>query len=238
MRAFRVVAGALAAVLGLVTGVAGALAAFVLVGSDDVLTGSEHKLTSKGVAIVTPPDLFTYHGADLHVTVRSNQSDVPVFIGAAHDKHVASYLADVGHTKVTSLDWRMNVTTEEVSGKGKAVALPAGRDWWQKATPGNENAQTLVWELPDGPYDLVLMRGDGKAGVDVTASFGIEGPGAFRTSLIVGGSGLVLLVIGVVLLLGLRRRRSDDDEEDIPIWEGKDAWDRSEFWSQGAPIDT
>jgi hypothetical protein len=61
MRIFRVVAGVLLVVLGLAGVGAGAYAAFVRVGSDDVIASRSFPVTSKGVAIVVPPDAITQY---------------------------------------------------------------------------------------------------------------------------------------------------------------------------------
>ncbi|WP_157180944.1 hypothetical protein [Actinopolymorpha alba] len=233
MRVLRVVAGALVALVGLVALVAGGVTAFWIVGPDDVVSASPRKLESKGVAVTTPPDLLDYYGNRLVVTVESAEKGRDVFVGVGHDIDVKSYFTNAPHTEITKVTYPLALTTREVDGKLTRVLRPTDIDWWVAKASGS-GAHTLSWQLADGPYDLVIMSADGRAGVDVTATFGLELKGAFRTALLVFAGGALLLVGGILLIRG-RRRASRNDAE--VLWEGRDLWDQNEFWSQSGQPD-
>jgi hypothetical protein len=91
--------GVLLALLGLLVGLAGAAAAFWLIGPDDTVKSGDQHLTSKGLAIASSPDLLDRHGPVLHVEAHSTNGK-PVFVGVARDFDVASYLKGFAHTSL------------------------------------------------------------------------------------------------------------------------------------------
>ena len=234
IRVFRLVAGALVALVGLAVLAAGGVAAFWVVGPDDVLSTRSGSLSSKGVAIVSAPSLVDYFGSNLVVSARPGAKGREVFLGVAHHIETSSYLGRSARTELTDVGYPSSLETREVEGLPARVTPPEALDWWVARATGS-GTQVLEWELADGPYDLVIMSADGRPGVDVTATFGIELKGAFRTSLAGAGLGLLVLAGGVLLLRGPRRPRSVDDDDDV-LWEGRDLWDQNEFWGAGEPV--
>ena len=68
MRIARITLGLLLSLSGLVAAVAGAIAAFWLVGPDNTISTPGRELTSRGLAVVTAPALLDRHGPTLHVS--------------------------------------------------------------------------------------------------------------------------------------------------------------------------
>ncbi|TWD80314.1 hypothetical protein FB561_1388 [Kribbella amoyensis] len=203
MRFVRVLLGLLLALAGLAVTLAGAVAAFWLVGPDNTVdTGAQH-LVSKGAAIATAPDLLDRHGPTLHVT--ATDSAKPVFVGIGQELDVSSYLEGSAYTRVVRLEVPPKLETQEMKGDAAKLNPPAGLDWWSaKATGAGE--QSIAWPMADGAYSVVVMNADGTPGTDARVTLGVELEGLFVTCLLVFLAGLVLLVVGLLLIF-LRRRR-------------------------------
>lgn len=210
MRFVRIFFGLLSALVGILVTIVGAIAAFWLVGPDNTVDTGEQPLASKGLAVMTAPDLLDRHGPTLHVTARATDGRRPIFVGVGNDLDVASYLRTSQHTKVVRLAVPVKLETQEFKGGLAPLAAPAGLDWWAAKASGN-GSQSIAWPIADGRYDVVVMNADGKPGTNAQVNLGIELDGAFVTSLLVLGVGLALLVIGLLLMF-LRRRRPDAPE--------------------------
>ncbi|MET9022853.1 hypothetical protein ABZV93_23015 [Actinopolymorpha sp. NPDC004070] len=245
MRVSRVVTGVLAGLLGLLGTVAGGVAAFALIGPGDVLTTGTHHLTTRGVAIVTAPDLIRHYDARLVVTAEPVRRGQQVFVGVGNHVDVGSYLAGSASARVVEFGFPSTLRTSRVAGSaGRRV--PPGRLGWWVAEESGSGTRTLSWRLADGPYDVVVMNADGRPGVDVRVTAGVEFPGAFRSAVVVFVVGLVLLLVAVVVLVWgrrpraqgrdrervrLHRRKREDDDE--LLWEGREAWEENEYWAAG-----
>ena len=230
MRAFRVGAGAVLAVVGLVVFVAGAVTAFWIVGPDDVLSLRPHSFRGDIVAVTTRPDLLDYYGSRVVVTVEPAAKDRAVFVGVGHDIDVRSYLDKVRQTRLSKVAYPSSVSSTDVRGTQTRVLPPAALDWWVAKVSGT-GRQTLSWKLADGPYDLVIMRADGDAGLDLEATLGLEVKGAFGSSLLVLAAGAVLLAGGVLLTGWVRRRPRVDSDDGELDWEGRELWEQNEYWT-------
>src|SRR5690554_4204278 len=230
MRTFRLVAGVLVALVGALALVVGGVGAFWYVGPDDVIAANPRRVSTKGVAIVAPPDVITHYGTTLHLTVSPQEPDREIFIGTGHEIDVNSYLGDAVRAEVSALDFPSGFQLVEIVGEETRVPPPTRLDWWEAKVSG-KGTQELVWELSDRPTYLAVMAADGKGGLNVTTTIALEFTGAFRTALIVFGAGAVLLVLGILLMRIGRSKKTRIDEDDTVLWEGKDLWDRNEFWS-------
>ncbi|GAA1592180.1 MULTISPECIES: hypothetical protein [Kribbella] len=213
MRFARITLGLLLALSGLVATVAGAVAAFWLVGPDNTITTPHRELASKGLAVVSAPQLLDRHGPTLHV---SASGDKPLFVGVAQDLDVRDYLAGVSHTQVTRFGLPAAFGTEEVRGRTNKLTPPGDLDWWvaQSAAGG----QSLSWPVQDGRYDVVVMNADGTPAVAAQVTFGLQVHRLFGICLLVLGAGVLVLAFGVALM---RRRRPARDEltdtREIPV---------------------
>ena len=206
MRVVRSVLGVLLALIGLLVGLAGAAAAFWLIGPDDTVKSGDQHLTSKGLAIASSPELLDRHGPVLHVEAHSTNGK-PVFVGVARDFDVASYLKGFAHTSLVQVEYPIALTTQEQKGAAGPLAAPDTLDWWVAKANG-AGTQSIAWPITNGPYDVVVMTADGKTAPDVQVDLGIEIPHAFLAALGVLLAGLVLLAVGILLILVRRRRPS------------------------------
>ncbi|MFG1907396.1 hypothetical protein [Kribbella sp. NPDC048928] len=213
MRFARIVLGLLLAVAGSVATVAGAAAAFWLVGPDNTISTPSRQLASTGLAVVSAPALLDRHGPTLHV---SASGDKPLFIGVAQDLDVRDYLSGVAHTRVVSFDPPATFGTQDLRGGDKKLTPPGELDWWvaQSAT----GAQSISWPVQDGRYDVVVMNADGSPAVGARVTFGIQVHRLFGICLLVLGAGVLVLALGLALML--RRRRVPAailDTTEIPV---------------------
>jgi hypothetical protein len=203
MRFARIAFGLLLALVGLLVTVVGAVAAFWLVGPDNTLDTGEQSLASKGLAVMTAPDLIDRHGPKLHVTASAGK---PVFVGIGQDIDVSSYLGGSQYTRVVRFDLPARFDSQEMTGRAAPLTAPAELDWWTAKATG-AGKQSISWPIVDGRYDVVVMNADGSPGVDAKVTFGIELKGAFGTCLLAFGAGLVLLLGGLLLMFARRRSR-------------------------------
>ncbi|GAA1714280.1 hypothetical protein GCM10009745_73190 [Kribbella yunnanensis] len=207
MRFARTALGLLLTLIGLVVGVAGAAAAFWLVGPDNTISTGGRALTSDGVAVVTAPDLLDRHGPTLRVSVTGPK---PVFVGIAQDLDVADYLNGAAHTRVIRYDVPSTISTQTMRGFEHKLTPPGDLDWWVAKSGGNGN-QSIAWPMQDGRYSVVVMNADGTPAVDANVSFGIELHRSFGISLLILGAGIVALALGIAL--AFRRSPSHTTDE-------------------------
>jgi hypothetical protein len=150
---------------------------------------------STGYAVVAPDitDLVRRHGAGrvlgsgrLHLQVRAN---TPVVLALAPAAQAGSYLSGVARTEVLGVGFARGDQPVQIRDIG-GNALPSGRPQWTAASPTE-----LSLDLPgDAATSLVLMRADGRSGIDATLSVSLM-PGWLN--LAVWG----LLLAGTVALL-------------------------------------
>jgi hypothetical protein len=213
MRFARIILGLLLALAGLVATVAGAVAAFWLVGPDNTISTPERKLSSTGLAVVSAPSLLDRHGPTLHVSV---SGDKPLFVGVAQDLDVRDYLSGVAHTQVVGFDPPATFGTQDLRGRTAKLTPPGELDWW--VAQSASGAQSLSWPIQDGRYDVVVMNADGTPAVGAQVTFGIQVHRLFGICLLVLGAGVVVLALGMMLML--RRRRVVEevtDTTEIPV---------------------
>ncbi|TCO38657.1 hypothetical protein EV646_12032 [Kribbella antiqua] len=200
MRFARTALGLVLTLAGLVVTFAGAAAAFWLVGPDNTVTTDNQQLTSKGLAVITAPDLLDRHGPILHVTATG---DRPVFVGVGQDLDVSDYLAGSAHTRLIRFDMPARFDTQDMRGGDAKLTPPGDLDWWVAQSVGS-GKQSVAWPIQDGRYDVVVMNADGTPAVDAQVRFGVEVHRLFGICLLVFGAGILLLTIG--LMLTFRRR--------------------------------
>ncbi|MFI5709962.1 hypothetical protein [Kribbella sp. NPDC051620] len=203
MRFARIALGLLVALVGLLVTAVGGAAAFWLVGPDNTVGTGEQSLVSKGLAVMTAPDLIDRHGPTLHLTAAAAK---PVFVGIGQDIDVASYLSRSQYTRLIRFELPSSFDRQEMTGQAAALTAPAGLDWWTVKASG-DGKQSIAWPIVDGRYDVVVMNADGSPGVDAKVTFGVEIDGLFGSCLMVFGGGLLLLFVGLLLMFVRRRRQ-------------------------------
>ncbi|MET9313619.1 hypothetical protein ABZX12_17495 [Kribbella sp. NPDC003505] len=211
MRIARITLGLLLSLSGLVAAVAGAFAAFWLVGPDNTISTPGRELTSRGLAVVTAPALLDRHGPTLHV---SASGDKPLFVGVGRDLDVRDYLSGAAHTQLVRFDPPGTFGTQEVRGASAKLTPPGELDWWVAQSAAG--SQSVNWPIQDGLYDVVVMNADGTPAVGGQITFGIEVHRLFGICLLVLGAGVLVLALGLTLMLR-RRRVVVADTIEIPV---------------------
>ncbi|MGW1341777.1 hypothetical protein ACWCOV_12030 [Kribbella sp. NPDC002412] len=204
MRFARTALGLLLTLTGLMVTIAGAVAAFWLVGPDNTVTTGSRQFTSQGLAVITAPDLLDRHGPTLHVTAAGDQ---PVFVGVGRDLDVADYLAGASHTRLIRFDPPATFGTQEMRGRTARLTPPAQLDWWVAESSGS-GRQSVAWPIQDGRYDVVVMNADGTPAVGADVRFGVEVDRAFGVCLLALGAGILVLALGLVLTFRGRKPAS------------------------------
>jgi hypothetical protein len=175
--------------------------------STGYLTSPSRTFTTTQYAITTdaidlrdvryPSDIL----GDVRIRAESREGR-PVFVGVARTADVTRYLGGVGHTVVR--DW--GDRDRNVLRAGSAPAVPPGDAGIWVASVAGTGRQSLVWEVDDGSWTVVVMNADAARGVDVRTSAGIEVPalGWIAAALLAGA--VVLFVPGIVLVAVAVRR--------------------------------
>jgi hypothetical protein len=156
-----------------------------------------------------PSDLFPYHHlGTLRVTAKVSGADT--FVGVAPAARVNAYLAGVAHSEVTGVDlFPFRAHYRNVGGTARPDA-PGTQSFWATSSSG-PGTRVIVWPTEPGKWTVVVMRGDGHAGVTARVALGAKAGWVqpLGVGLAVGGGllltfGALMFVLGVV---GLARRR-------------------------------
>jgi hypothetical protein len=176
---------------------------------DGYVVSGTTRVDTDRYAIVTGALVLDTAGADwmvdrflgtARIEARATDPATPVFVGVTSSRNAAAYLRGVGHHRLDGFGplWdgsRMGPgMMQDVRGGGPATP-PAETDIWvaQASGPGT---QVVDWRPQDGNWTVVVMRTDGRAGVDVEARVGATAP---QLGLLAAG---LLAVGGVLLLVG------------------------------------
>ncbi|MER7251039.1 hypothetical protein [Kribbella sp. NPDC000426] len=213
MRFARITLGLLLTLAGLVATVAGAVAAFWLVGPDNTISTPGREFASSGLAVVTAPTLLDRHGPTLHVEA---SGDKPLFVGIAQDLDVRDYLAGSAHTRLTRFEPPGTFGTQDLRGRSGKLTPPGQLDWW--VAQSASGSQSVSWPMQDGRYEVVVMNADGTPAVGAQVSFGVQVHRLFGICLLVLGAGVLVFAAGLALMF--RRRKAPADIEattEIPL---------------------
>ena len=127
----------------------------------------------------------------------------PLFLGIALTAAATGYLSGVPYTTVTDLGG--NIAALSHPGTATPRAPQLARIW--SAQVSGRGTQALTWAAREGDWTVVVMNGDGTAGLTVRADAGVTVPALpwIAAGLLAGG---VLLALGGVLLIVLPARRA------------------------------
>lgn len=218
-RVVAVVVGALLGIgsLGLLTAGGSALVAdHALRDSAGYVTSPERHVSSVGYAVVAPSmRIDTALGASrmprrmlgdvrLLATAREGQT---VFVGITSASDAQRYLGAVARS-VPDQGWSDGRELPGLAPTGP----PTGLAIWDESVVGS-GTQQLSWTPRPGDWTVVLMNGDGSAGVSAEVSVGAQIPWLGGAGVAALGAGLVLLTAGVTLVAtaarGASRRPSE-----------------------------
>ncbi|MGH8826951.1 MAG: hypothetical protein ACRDVZ_04975, partial [Jiangellaceae bacterium] len=189
--------GVLLALIGIPVLLVGAAAA-VYVGPDDTVDLLDEHTATDTAVISAGTTMWPVAGPTLHVT--ADGGDAETFIGLAHPVHLDSYLADVPQLRIEDVSVRGTLTTDDVAGEPGALPAvpPADLDWWQEQAVGT-GEQTISFELTETLADIVIMRAEPAAPVDVELSVAGQIRGLFVAAVAVAALGLFVIIGGLLL---------------------------------------
>jgi hypothetical protein len=174
-------------------------------------------LASDGLDIDSDAGWFLDDGRFASVQVSGSSTDPrkDIFIGVASRTAVATYLDGVAWDEVSDLDVDpFQVHTERHEG-AEAPGAPASQPIWEASVQG-AGEQTLEWDVEQGDWSIVVMNGDGSAGVQSDLELGARLKWAFEIGLgaIIGGA--FLLAASAALLFAALRDRPSGPEAASP----------------------
>lgn len=114
-----------------------------------------------------------------------------IFMGVAEDSDLKAYLGGVEYDDPAFRGWpfpSLKIVTYSKHAGVSEPAAPVTQSFWSESVHG-PGTQILEWDTSAGSHDLVLMNGDGSAGLDLNVTFKVKAPGA-------------LLPIGIAILVG------------------------------------
>jgi hypothetical protein len=177
------------------------------------VTTDEHEFSTSGSALATEPAKLGSAGVGwlysprllgkLRIRVTPVSAGPALFVGIGRSTDVDSYLAGVSHTEISDF-WKDKVRA--IGGAGTLASAPGRQRFWVASATGS-GSQTLVWKPRKGSWSVVVMRADGRPGVDVKADLGAKLPAVLWVALGVLAGGAVFMTGGVLLILGAIRRR-------------------------------
>ena len=139
------------------------------------------------------------------VKASNNDSLKDVFLGVADEGALQGYLRDVEYDEVIDFEIDPDRLTYQNHPGSSEPAAPATSVIWSESAYG-PGTQTLEWELESGTWVLVLMNGDGSAGIDMSVVVGAKVPWLLGVGIGLLVGGVVALGIGVLMVFFAVRR--------------------------------
>ena len=186
----------------------------IMLGTDNRTATGPHPIETAAPIVVTRPDVLSWAGPTVTLTVRVSPSQ-KVFVGAANAVDLDDYVGSVRRTEVTDYRPPWKLQTENVFGGDRLPRAPADLDWWVASASGTGSA-TMTVELPEQAFGLaVIAIGDGDLeGLQVTAAYELDG--GFGIGLGLVGFAVGLGLFGWIAFQGrpMTREMAVDDEAD------------------------
>jgi hypothetical protein len=213
-RIIAIVAGAVAALVGIGLAGVGALLLGVF-GSDGTVASGSHSLSTSRAALVSSigdigdvADVADAVG-DPRVRVSARAADAKsVFVGIGPAAQIDRYLAGAPIDEVTDFEVDPFHLTRRARPGSIQPQPPGSQDFWVAEATGGGMA-TLDWKLRDGEYRLVLMNADASRAVAADGEVKLSVPRVAGIAWTTTGVGLLLLLGGAAgIVLALRSRRS------------------------------
>jgi hypothetical protein len=163
------------------------------------LATERFKLGSPGVGWLYGPGLL----GKVRIRVTPSSPGQPLFVGIGRSKDVDRYLAGANRTLIT--DWFGN-KAKPIAG-GAVRSAPTAQRFWVASDTGR-GERTLLWRPRDGSWSVVVMKADGRPGVDVGTDLGARMSALPWIALGCLVAGAVFMAGGVLLIVGAIRRRT------------------------------
>ncbi|QKW39772.1 hypothetical protein HUT06_41850 [Actinomadura sp. NAK00032] len=208
----------------LVSGVGLAVGAGLQASSGGAFATPERRFSSSAVALKTDeievgaetaragdpmPDLGEL--AEVEIVVRGADPRVPLFVGIGPKEQVEGYLRGVAYEEFVSADLDpFRPVFRKVQGVPRAADSPLRQPFWVASSAGS-GTRTVTWDKTGGAWSVVVMRMDGRPGVDVRATIGLRFGFALPAAIVCLAAGTVPLVWAVVARRrGVRRAQRAD----------------------------
>jgi hypothetical protein len=188
-RVVAVVAGSLAALVGIALAIAGVvllMAHLTLRDADGFLMSSTERfttptraLTSEGLTIGHvdgPGAARAAEAAPIRVRVRVTSADGrAIFVGIARERAVGRYLRGIAHDEIADVH-RTPFTVTTLRRTGAAVPAPPARQRLWAAGAAGRGTQTAEWRVRSGRWAVVVMNADGRRGIAADVTVGARAP--------------------------------------------------------------
>lgn len=133
-------------------------------------------------------------------------ADTPLFLGIGPSAEVAKYLEGVRHDELSDIDADPFKATYTTRPGTETPGDPTGQSFWVASDSGT-GPRTLVWNVADGDWTIVIMNADGSSGIDTNVSAAAKLPIILPIAigtLIAGGTLLLIGLLMIVLPIAIR----------------------------------
>ncbi|MFI0371186.1 hypothetical protein ACH35V_25265 [Actinomadura sp. 1N219] len=112
--------------------------------------------------------------AEVKIVVRPADPGVPLFVGVGPKAEVERYLRGVSRDEFVSARLSpFKPVFQRLPGADTAAAPPSQQRFWVVSSAGT-GTRTVTWDKTGGAWSVVVMRMDGRSGVDAHASIGLR----------------------------------------------------------------
>jgi hypothetical protein len=133
-------------------------------------------------------------------------ADTPLFLGIGPSAEVAKYLEGVGHDELSDIDADPFKATYTARPGSETAADPVEQSFWVASDSGT-GPRTVVWDVADGDWTILIMNADGSTGIDANVSAAAKLPIILPIAigaLIAGGTLLLIGLLMIVLPIAIR----------------------------------
>jgi hypothetical protein len=223
VRIFLILVGVLLALFGVACGASG-IGAFRSVDGDGYVSGEGEMFTSTAAVVVDTAEFREIDEDDegrnrsgkLRLRVRAERMDGgEILIGIGQREDVDAFLEPGSYQTVRELEFDPLRYNQVNIGGSRELAQPSGQLF--VASARGDGLQEVDWPIGSGEYRAIIMNGDGSAGVDVRAEFGVRFPylrGFAIAAMIIGSLAILLGLLLVALQFRAGRDRSVSPEGD------------------------
>ena len=132
----------------------------------------------------------------------------PLFVGIARSSDVSDYLRGSAHDIIDDVDYSPFQVDYRTKDGNRTLGAPGDERIWDASVQG-AGEQSLVWDVEEGDWSVVVMNADGSVGVDAGVSVGASASWLDEVGKIATTTGFILLILaGGLLYVGVRQRPS------------------------------
>jgi len=141
------------------------------------------------------------------VRIKAESKDgKPLFVGIARTSAVNDYLRGSAHAIIDDVDYSPFHVEYRAESGNASPGVPGAKRFWDASVQG-AGEQSLVWDVEDGNWSVVVMNADGTPGVDAGVSVGASVSWLDEVAKISMTTGFILLIVaGGLLYVGVRQR--------------------------------